>query len=103
MFIELDINWDSKNKFFNALDKLLTQDIDFFEKYYSYWKIAFSAYSKKDKNCSLFWLTNGCGQQNPRPDDWPKRKGTGFESISDGKTSVGIDRTDDIKNQFIKY
>ena len=42
-------------------------------------------------------MTNGCGQPTPRPDDWPRRKGTGFESISDGKTSVGMDRTDDIK------
>lgn len=42
-------------------------------------------------------MTNGCGQPVPRPDDWPRRRGSGYESVSDGKTSVGMDRTDDIK------
>ena len=45
----------------------------------------------------MFWLTNGCGQPVPRPADWPARRGTGYESVSDAKTSVGMDRTDDIK------
>ncbi len=43
-------------------------------------------------------MTNGCGQPSPRPSHWPKRKsGDGYEAISDAKTSVGMDRTDDIK------
>lgn len=44
-----------------------------------------------------YWFTNSCGQPIPRPDTWPHRAGTGYESVSDSKTSVGIDRTDDIK------
>lgn len=66
--------------------------------YANYWKKAFQAYSSIDRNSSVFWLTNGCGQPSPRPAHWPARiNGSGFESVSDGKTSVGMDRTDDIK------
>ena len=54
------------------------------------------SYRQKDQD-SVYWLTNGCGQPSPRPADWPKGKGAGYESISDAKTSVGMDRTDDIK------
>jgi hypothetical protein len=44
-----------------------------------------------------FWLSNGCGQP-PLSKGWPaRRNGSGYESISDGKSSVGLDRTDDIK------
>ena len=76
----------------------MNKETGFFDIYYKYWEKAFVAYSNKDKNISLFWLTNGCGQPDERrPMDWPNRRGKGFESVSDGKTSVGMDRTDDIK------
>ena len=59
------------------------------------WSKAKSAYSKKDRNDSLYYLANACGRP-PRiaidRDGWPQS-----ESISDGKTSAGMDRTDDIK------
>ena len=80
-----------------TINTLYMRDNSFFDRFYRYWKIAYDAYANKDKDCALFWLTNGCGQPVPRPNDWPARKGTGYESVSDAKTSVGMDRTDDIK------
>jgi hypothetical protein len=51
-----------------------------------------------DDQSSIYWLTNASGHPSPRPADWPRRRrGSGFESISDSKTSVGMDRTDDLK------
>lgn len=98
-FFPLEIQWETENKpFYKALLRLLNKETGFFDIYYKYWEKAFVAYSNKDKNISLFWLTNGCGQPDERrPMDWPNRRGKGFESVSDGKTSVGMDRTDDIK------
>lgn len=95
-FYELNIDWSIDKPFYKAMLRLVSSE-GFFDRYYSYWKKAYNAYSDKDRDCSLFWLTNGCGQPTPRPVDWPARRGTGYESVSDGKTSVGMDRTDDIK------
>lgn len=75
----------------------LISDTDFFSTYVDSWQDAFEAYSQRDATAMIYWLTNGCGQPNPRPQDWPKRRGSGYESVSDSKTSVGMDRTDDIK------
>lgn len=75
----------------------LLDETDFFIQYYYHWQKAFKAYAVKD-HTPIYWLTNGCGQPVPRPVDWIKRQdGGGYESISDSKTSVGMDRTDDIK------
>lgn len=69
----------------------------FFMNYFSHWKQALTAYSHKNF-LPIYWLTNGCGQPVPRPANWVKRgDGGGYESVSDSKTSVGMDRTDDIK------
>lgn len=96
-FVPLDVDWSLDKPFYHAIRKLEDTDSGFFDRYFSYWKNAYNAYANKDRDNSLFWLTNGCGQPVPRPNDWPKRRGTGYESVSDGKTSVGMDRTDDIK------
>lgn len=81
-----------------ALKELVKNNQVFLEKYFQFWKTAFNAYSSSKKEEPIFWLTGACGQPNPRPEIWPKRKtGGGFESVSDQKTSVGMDRTDDIK------
>lgn len=95
--VSLTIDWNKPKPFYSALNTLYMRDNSFFDRFYRYWKIAYDAYANKDKDCALFWLTNGCGQPVPRPNDWPARKGTGYESVSDAKTSVGMDRTDDIK------
>lgn len=89
--------FDSTDDFFiGALSQLIADDL-FFKNYLQTWSKAFKAYATKNKQEPIFWLTNGCGTPSPTPDGWPDRSGSGRESISDGKTSVGLDRTDDIK------
>ena len=59
------------------------------------WKAARKAYINKDKESDMYYLTNACGSPPPeakRDHGWPNN-----EVISDGKTSAGMDRTDDIK------
>lgn len=58
------------------------------------WTKARQAYITKDKSQSIFYLTNACGKPPTAAINrgWPKK-----ESISDSKTSAGLDRTDDIK------
>lgn len=80
---------------FRGLISLL-DDPAFFKTYFIFWQDAFSNYTQR-KAHPTYWLVNGCGQPIPRPTDWPKRSGTGYETVSDGKSSVGMDRTDDIK------
>lgn len=112
LFIPQISNGEWKSKYYtlgkieNPSDKLwslrglieLLKDEEFLYEYYLFWLNTFDTYYPKRQN-GTFWLTNGCGQPNPRPSDWPK-KDSSFESISDSKTSVGMDRTDDIKKGF---
>ncbi len=82
---------------FRGLRNLIEKERSFLPKYFSFWRAAFHDYGKLTKS-PIYWLTNACGQPNPRPDDWPRRKsGKGYESVSDSKTSAGMDRTDDLK------
>jgi hypothetical protein len=84
---------------YNRIEQALDSDSLLFDEYLYFWIRAFKAYeTNKLAKDSVYWLTNACGQPNPRPSNWPqRRRGTGYESVSDGKTSVGMDRTDDIK------
>lgn len=86
---------------YKRIEQAIDRDTGFFERYLKFWAIAFEAYkSNNAQRDKIYWLTNACGQPNPRPKDWPSRRrgsGSGYESVSDGKTSVGMDRTDDIK------
>jgi hypothetical protein len=89
-----DTNWS-----YRSMLALLTNDNNFFSNYFHFWDVALKKYYPKETD-SIYWLTNSCGAPTPKPLDWPKAKsggGQGFESISDSKTSVGMDRTDDIK------
>ena len=87
-----DTSWAYK-----GLANLLNNEPEFFENFVSTWRIAFEHYTQK-KQDTIYWLTNACGQPYPKPDNWPRRQGSrGYESISDSKTSVGMDRTDDLK------
>ena len=82
---------------YRSLLKLLENDPAFIPKYLAFWRSALTSYEQKQQS-GVFWLTNACGQPSPRPKAWPRRRGaSGFESISDSKTSVGMDRTDDLK------
>lgn len=87
---------DDRHWAYRGLNDLLEHET-FFQNYLAFWQQTLRTYENRDSGLPIYWLTNGCGQPNPRPDDWPRRSGTGYESISDGKTSVGMDRTDDIK------
>ncbi|MDR3282304.1 MAG: hypothetical protein LBS92_01685 [Candidatus Methanoplasma sp.] len=95
--VPISVDWGASSPFYSAIGNLVSENRSFFETYYVYWHRAFEAYCGRNRNDPPFWLTNGCGQPVPRPDAWPSRKGSGYESVSDGKTSVGMDRTDDIK------
>lgn len=72
-------------------------DADHFGQFIRSWGKTFAGYSVPAARGRTHWLTNGCGAPKPRPDDWPRRRGSGYETISDGKSSVGLDRTDDVK------
>jgi hypothetical protein len=89
--------FDNSDTYFVKMLTLLVKQPTFYKMYLTTWQAAFEAYSNRDKTTAIFWLTNGCGVPNPAPINWPDRTGSGRESISDGKTSVGLDRTDDIK------
>lgn len=89
---EKDFYWG-----FKGLINLLKNDSNFFPQYFSYWNESLKSYHPKS-NKNIFWLTNACGTPSPIPTGWKKRRvGSGYESVSDSKTSVGMDRTDDIK------
>lgn len=96
-----DDNLSNPNWAYKQLEIVFKRNYDLFNLYLDTWIRAFDAYQvayhSKDRTSNIFWLTNACGQPSPRPSDWPARAGTGYESVSDGKTSVGMDRTDDIK------
>ena len=83
---------------FAGMSCLLGDGGDFFTNYMDFWQAALDAYTTKSKS-NIFWFTNACGG----PRKWlGGRKGT---TVSDSKTSVGMDRTDDIKKasyQMIK-
>jgi len=84
---------------YRSLIELLENDISFLEGYYLFWSHALINYHPRITE-SIFWLTNACGVPSPRPSTWNKAKngsGNSYASISDSKTSVGMDRTDDIK------
>lgn len=87
---------------YESIQMAFESDEGLFKRYFDFWEQAIlayqSAYVTGDKTNNIYWLTNACGQPSPRPESWPSRSsGSGYESVSDGKTSVGMDRTDDIK------
>ena len=84
---------------FRGIIQLLQKEPTFLRTYFTFWNEAMAAYHPKHCD-SIYWLSNSCGAPSPRPDNWPKARkgaGVGFETVSDSKTSVGMDRTDDIK------
>src|SRR5690606_25346272 len=90
---------DEKDFFwaFRGIISLIKGNDEFFRIYSAYWNASLKSYHPK-LNKDIFWLTNACGTPSPIPTGWQKRRvGSGYESVSDSKTSVGMDRTDDIK------
>ena len=74
---------------------IIQENFEFLKKSMEFWHSAKKSYAKKDRKNKNYYLTNACGHPPViarNRDGWP-----GKESISDGKTSAGMDRTDDIK------
>ena len=62
------------------------------------WSHLWRLYQTKEFGDPCFWFTGGCGRPRKPGEGWPTDAGgKALGSISDGKTSVGMDRTDDIK------
>ena len=77
---------------YSGLINLINRD-DFLDDYLKYWNASFKIYCEKDNTQPIFWFTNACGKPARLPESWTG----GTTCISDAKTSVGMDRTDDIK------
>jgi hypothetical protein len=96
-------NASTKEWFYEQVREAIVKDGKLFSKYFDFWQRAFLAYNKKEKvkdsvHDVVYWLTNACGAPNPIPSAWPRnRNQKSYESVSDSKSSVGMDRTDDIK------
>jgi hypothetical protein len=59
------------------------------------WKLIRIAYKERNRSSNLYYVANASGHPPKiakEKFDWPSQ-----ESISDSKTSAGLDRTDDIK------
>lgn len=109
LFIALPVKQDGRWKMkYYSIGKKLSSDDDsfayegllcllnnkeFVAEYLEYWRVSFDIYCTKDESENIFWLTNACGKPSRLPSDWTG----GVTCISDEKTSVGMDRTDDIK------
>ncbi len=82
---------------FKPLVEFIVNDnnMPFIQRCIDEWLSARDAYSNKDRQNKMYYLANASGGP-PKiakdRDGWPKK-----ESISDSKTSAGMDRTDDIK------
>lgn len=80
----------------NEIEEYLSQGSNL-ATYVAEWEKTYKRYAGELPKEKTYWMTNGCGQP-PRSAEWPARRdASGYESISDGKSSVGLDRTDDIK------
>lgn len=82
---------------FSAVEKFITntKNEEVVAQYVENWIAIKIAYQKKDKESPLYYAANASGQapKIARENfDWPAK-----ESVSDSKTSAGLDRTDDIK------
>lgn len=74
--------------------RVLVDDEANLHSYFRFWLRAYAAYGneRRDPIDPVFWLTGACGAPKPKPARWPEGK-----TVSDSKTTVGMDRTDDIK------
>jgi len=68
------------------------------ERYVRSWAHMWALYLARDRSDPAFWFTGACGLPASPGPAWPKAaSGKPRGSVSDSKTSVGMDRTDDIK------
>ena len=96
-FFKLEGLKNDKNWPYFEIAKLV-RTTDFWEQYVRYWVASYETYKHRRRETLIYWFSNACGSPQAVSGDWPdRRNGGGKESISDSKTSVGMDRTDDIK------
>ncbi len=76
------------------VQRVLVDDEVNLQAYFQFWSRAYAAYGneRREPIDLVFWLTGACGAPKPKPPHWPEGK-----TVSDSKTTVGMDRTDDIK------
>lgn len=95
-FIPLGLCGDDLWPFKKACDFIVNpSNIEKVQNFVGVWSKAKNAYEKRNKEDKYYFLANASGRPPSEAitrDGWPKK-----ESISDGKTSAGLDRTDDIK------
>lgn len=87
---------------YSQIQKNIVERPDNFEDYLFFWSRVFVAYGKLNRAESgrdpIYAFMNSAGRPDPFPIDWPKTAGNvAFQTLSDGKSSVGMDRTDDLK------
>lgn len=73
-------------------------ELNDFERFVESWSELWALYLNRQKDSPQFWFTGACGTPRSPGEGWPTdARGRPKGSISDSKTSVGMDRTDDIK------
>jgi hypothetical protein len=85
-------NWPFKGFVDFVLDGVNASDM---VQHLKVWMAARDTYKNKNRQDKFYYLTNACGSppaEAKKKHGWPQK-----EVISDGKTSAGMDRTDDIK------
>ncbi len=81
-----------------SLSDTVTRDPAIAADFFRTWSAMWRAYCVKDSSNLLYWFCGACGRPKNPGEGWPREANGRLKgSISDGKTSVGIDRTDDIK------
>ncbi len=81
-----------------GLAATLRNDPTIFPKVAKAWSCLWNLYKTKNTADPRIWFTGGCGRPRNPGEGWPTdAAGKPLGAISDGKTSVGMDRTDDIK------
>ena len=81
-----------------GLAATLRNDPTIFPKVAKAWSGLWNLYKTKNTADPRIWFTAGCGRPRNPGEGWPTdAAGKPLGAISDGKTSVGMDRTDDIK------
>ncbi|MCF7708958.1 MAG: hypothetical protein K9N52_08680, partial [Verrucomicrobia bacterium] len=81
-----------------SLSDAVTSDPTIASSFFRTWSAMWRAYREKDSSNLLYWFCGACGRPTNPGEGWPREaNGLLKGSISDSKTSVGIDRTDDIK------
>ena len=80
------------------LSRAIARNLDMASLFFRVWERMWQTYQEKNSSSPLYWFCGACGLPPNPGEGWPREaNGRPKGSISDGKTSVGIDRTDDIK------